>query len=128
MAMTATVVSIFVIGVPHPKKALLLLIAGSLGIVAGVLQLLAISAARHRFLSASTALGVRKAMTASKAGLGAILLVWISAALLLFVTFTERGAPVAGAVGAFAAFIFVREAITLKRCYDLEQSAQAKTG
>ena len=128
MALAAIVVLVVVFGVPHPKKALLLAIGGTLGAIAGVLQLLAISAQRDRFLRATTALEVRKAMTASKAGYSAICLVSVVGALFVLVTLSERGTPVAAAIGGFALFICIREAVALKGCFDLQRSPSPQNG
>lgn len=126
LAVSATLMLIFAFGVSHPKKVLLLTVGGGLGAVAGVLQLRALGTHRDRFLSAKTALEVRQAMTASKAGLGAVYLIWINGALLLFIALSQTEAPLAGAVGGFAMFIFIREAISLRGCYDLQRSTTTK--
>jgi hypothetical protein len=93
-----------------------------LGVILGMLQRRAMIANSHQLVSSSTAMDVRRALTASQFGRRYIRVLWISFALLLVTSVaTSRATSLLPYLCGLATMWLVREAITLRDTYALAE-------
>lgn len=122
----AAVVIAFLFASAHPNKTLMLGVGAIFGFVAGIFQLRAIQASKDKFLTATTALEVRAAMTSSTAGRLAIYTLYLVFGILLLTAFTQKEVVGFGLIAGYAAFALVRDCIALQGCISLQRAKESK--
>ena len=98
---------------PGPFPAVAWGLAAAFGVVVGVLQTRALRAAPRAFLAAESTVEVREALMSSSSGRMAVALQWVLLPILLAVAW-RSGSVVAGALGGYAVFMGVRDAVALR--------------
>jgi len=105
------------------------LVGAGLGCCAGILQRYRLVAEPEKFEQAETALAVRRALTAAPSGQLAVLLGWVSAALLMILAL-RSGSPAAGIViwfSGYIAFMLTRDLIGYTGLDRANQLATSRT-
>jgi hypothetical protein len=106
--------------VPFPLYA----IGAVFGAVGGFLQLRAIRQSHAGFLSADSALAVRRALASSASGKIYLILFWVGAVVFITISIILlRERFVFGWLAAYFCFVVVRDLIALPATYELERRA-----
>ena len=90
------------------------------GIVSGLLQGRAMTAAREAFLTSESALDVRRALTSTSFGKASLAIQWVACIVLIVMIVTRTG-NLPGILGSLALFFCVRETSTLPAVVSLNQ-------
>lgn len=92
-----------------------------LGICGGYMQQLSVKEGRERFLEASTAFEVRRALKATKWGKRYLYFLWLSGIILVTLAFATRANPVIVFPSAYFAMMCARELVTLRATFELSR-------
>ncbi len=107
-----------------PSVPLLQLILGALsGVAGGILQSRSVAANPEGYRGTSTWQQVRPAMTATRAGRGALALGWITALVLLAVGLFRPGNLLYGLASGYLAMTVVRDLVALPALRALQSTA-----
>jgi hypothetical protein len=104
-----------------PRPILVMAFGVLLGVLGGYMQVLSFNEGRESFLSAITAMDVRRKMKETKWGKRYIYFLWSSGALLMIASFLISENPALVLPTAYFSMMFAREIVTLKPTFELQR-------
>jgi len=84
------------------------------GVIIGKLQVASMGSSPSLFAAARSALEVRRAFWSTASGKWSIILLWVTAAVLLGVSFAYGGNPLRGYLAGYFLMMLCRESMTLR--------------
>jgi hypothetical protein len=118
------IVAVALVAISSPRPWLLLIVGGSLGALAGLIQARTIRSSASILRGAATLLEVRRALSSTSGGRGYLVLFWGSQVFLaLLAAWQFRSNMLLSFVAGYCAFVFWREVTSLPAVVALNRAA-----
>ena len=104
-----------------PRPFLVMGFGVFLGVIGGYMQVLSFREGRESFLSANSAMDVRRRMKETKWGKKYIYFLWAGGVLLVVVSFLVSTNPALAFPAGYFSMMFAREVVTLKPTFELQR-------
>jgi hypothetical protein len=112
----------------HPRPLLVTIVAGVTGILAGFLQQKSLISSAERFLTAQTAMEVRKALMDTRSGKLSIMLQWIAIGVVVAISIHQNlnVSSVRGICASYFFFMLMRDLVALRGVFYLKKQEQLR--